>query len=726
MTSSSASVERNDPSVFFDFDSVVIVGASDDPRRIGGVPIFLLRKYGYTGRIYGLHPRHASVQGVPCFVEPAQIPGDVDVAIFCVAAEKVRELLPELQRKGLKGAVVFSSGFSETGDAGRALQCWLTEYARAHRIAILGPNCLGQVSFATGRPLTFSNPFVTLPVAEPGPVALLSQSGAIATNIWADAVFAGARFSHVIMTGNEADLGLADYLEYLADDERTNAVIGYVEALSDGRRFCAAAARMQDRNKPLVLIKVGKSDAGQDAVSSHTGQLCSDDSGYQAAFDRYAVVRANSLEELNDYARIFALGDLRPKVTIVTTSGGAGVYAADLCSELGVEMSVLSPTTEAGLAAIVPAYGRIRNPVDLTAHVVNDVSILRTSLRLLLDDEQTGVLLFLLSGKGLPEQAAEVIEVLTSIQQTTPKKIVLCWLGVPEDVRSRGREAGLIVYQDPARFLRPLKHCFAVRRRAAGDPRARTAPATTHAKAGDAVGHDAQRPDRPAPAFDGARLRERLRPGKDGSRVLGELDCMELLRANGIDTPRHWRARSEEELRSVAAQASYPCVVKMVDPVLAHKSDVGAVVVGIDCADALLDAWRGMVGRLGAREVLVAEQIEKGVEVLVGCVRDETFGVRLTIGAGGVWTNFIREAVTLVPPFDEAYLRDSLERLSLWAPIAGARGQEKLAADALVETVARLAGLGSALCTEVLREFECNPVIVTRTRAVAVDAVGFA
>src|SRR5690606_1171453 len=283
------------------------------------------------------------------------------------------------------------------------------------------------------------------------------------------------------------------------------------------------------------------------------------------------------------------------------------------------------------------------------------------------------------------------------------------WLGVPEDVRSRGREAGLIVYHDPARFLRPLKHCFAARRRAAGDPRARTVPATTHAKAGDAVGHDAQRADRPAPAFDGARLRERLRPGEDGSRVLGELDCMELLRANGIDTPRHWRARSEEELRSVAAQASYPCVVKMVDPVLAHKSDVGAVVVGIDCADALLDAWRGMVGRLGAREVLVAEQIEKGVEVLVGCVRDETFGVRLTIGAVGVGPTFIREAVTLVPPFDEAYLRDSLERLSLWAPIAGARGQEKLAADALVETVARLAGLGSALCTEVLREFECNP-----------------
>lgn len=703
-------MKRNDPSALFDFDSVVIVGASDDPTRIGGVPIFLLKKYGFQGAIYGLNPKRDSVQGLPCFAQPSQLPGKIDVAIFCVAADKVRELLPDLQRKGLKAAVIFSSGFSETGESGRELQRWLTDYARAKGIAVLGPNCLGQISFVKARPLTFSNPFVTLPVMPTGPVALLSQSGAIATNIWADAVFSGARFSHVIMTGNEADLGVADYLEYLADDDCTQAVIGYVEALNDGPRFCAAAARMRERGKPLVLIKVGKSAAGQDAVSSHTGQLCSDDSGYQAAFDRYGIVRANSLEELNDYARIFAIGALEPKVTIVTTSGGAGVYATDLCTELGIETSVLSPHTEAALGEIVPAYGRTRNPVDLTAHVVNDVSILKTSLRLLLDDPETGVLLFLLSGKGLPEQAREVISVLGEIQQGTSKRIVLCWLGVPEDVRRRGRDAGLVIYQDPARFLRPLKGYLAAKRK--------DAPARIGMSTGAL---DEKAP----PVFDRAWLRARLESVQGAAPVLGERHCMELLEQNGIDCPRHWHARSAEDVRRIGEQAPWPCVMKIVAPVIAHKSDVGGVVTKIESARELLAAWERMVQRLGAREVLVAEQIEKGVEVLVGCVRDETFGMRLTLGAGGVWTNHLREAVTLIPPFDEGYLRDALARLSIWAPITGARGQPKLAADELVQTVSKIAALGQVLLEEI-REFECNPVIVTPTRAVAVDAIGFA
>jgi len=681
---------RNGPSVLFDFESVVIVGASDDPKRIGGVPIFLLKKYGFEGKIYGLNPKRDTVQGAPCFAEPAQIPGEVDVAIFCVAAEKIRELLPELQRKGLRGAVIFSSGFSETGESGRALQQWLSDYARANGIVVLGPNCLGQMSFATRRPLTFSNPFVTLPVSPPGPVALLSQSGAVATNIWADAVFAGARFSHVIMTGNEADLGVADYLEYLADDASTEAVIGYVEALNDGPRFCAAAAKLRSRGKPLVMIKVGKSAAGQDAVSSHTG--------------RYGIVRANSLEELNDYARIFAIGPMQPKVTIVTTSGGAGVYATDLCTELGIEMSVLSSETEAGLSQIVPAYGRVRNPVDLTAHVVNDVSILKASLRLMLDDAETGVLLFLLSGKGLPEQAAEVIAVLTSIQEATSKKIVLCWLGVSEEVRRRGREAGLVVYQDPARFLRPLKRYFETNAVAA-----LAAPTISP----------------PPPVLDRAWVRERLERVGDAAPVLGERHCVELLEKSGIDCPRRWHARSAEDVHRIGEQAPYPCVMKIVEPVIAHKSDAGGVVTGITSAAELLAAWQRMVERLGAREVLVAEQIDQGVEVLVGCVRDETFGIRLSLGAGGVWTNFLHEAVTLIPPFDDAYLRASLEKLAIWAPISGARGHDKLAADTLVATVSKIAALGTALCEEI-REFECNPVIVTRTRAVAVDAIGFA
>jgi acetate---CoA ligase (ADP-forming) len=479
-------------------------------------------------------------------------------------------------------------------------------------------------------------------------------------------------------------------------------VIGYIEALKDGPGFCRAAARLRSRGKALVLLKVGVSDTGRDAVSSHTGGLSSDDSGYQAAFDRHGVVRARTLEELNDFARVFSLGTIRPKITAATTSGGAGVYVADLCAELGIEMSTLSAETETALGEFVPSFGRVRNPVDLTAQVVNDISILRSSLEILLGDPQTGVLLFLLSGKGTPEQSAEVIEVMTDVQSRTDKKIVLCWLGVADEVRRRGSDAGLVVYQDPARFLRPLKRYFELQASFAGS----TAPVP----AWPAIAPVAQLP---------------LQPGEDGRLLLTERDAMARLQAAGVDCPRQWLVRSPRELDEAGANVTYPCVMKIVEPVVAHKSDVGGVVVGLRNAAELRTAFEGMVQRLDARVVLIAEQIPPGQEVIVGCLRDETFGMRVTLGAGGVWTNIAADAVTLVPPFDEASIRDGLSRLKLWPVLNGARGQQRYAVDALVHTVARIVQAAWEM-NATLREFECNPVIVTADRAVAVDAIGFA
>lgn len=687
---------------------MVVVGASDDPTRIGGAPISILKKYGYPGKIWGLNPKYSTVQGVPCFAAPEDLPENVDVAIFSLAAASMKDMLPRLKAKGLKGAVVFSAGFGESGAEGRALQDWLRRYARDNGIAILGPNCVGQISFATRRCLIFGNALTVFPPVEAGRVALLSQSGGVATNIWADAVLAGTKFSHMVTTGNEADLGVVEFLDYLADDPGTDAVLGYIEALEDGGAFCRAAARMRRAGKPLVMIKVGTSPTGRDAVSSHTGLLSSDDAGYQAAFDRHGVIRARTLEDLNSYARVFSLPGVKPKITAATTSGGAGVYVADLCAELGIEMSALSKRTEDRLREIVPSFGRVRNPVDLTAQVVNDVSILEKGLRILLEDPSTGVLLFLLSGKGSKAQSEQVIEVFQRLQAGTDKTLVISWLGVTDEVRARGTQAGLLVYQDPGRFLRPLRDYFRVH--------------------GSAEKRAARRPvprERPVPAaLAKAAQALRLQPSAEGRNVIPEADCMDLLEAAGVKGPRRWRVRSETELRAVARKVKYPCVLKVAVPVLAHKSDVGGVVVGIDSAAALLRAWRGMKKRLKATEVLVVEQVGRGVEVLVGAMRDATFGLRLTVGAGGVWTNFAADTVTLIPPFDEAYILERLKTLAIWAPLSGARGQKKVAVDALVRAIAGIAMTARSLGGAVA-EFECNPVIVTDKAAIPVDAIAF-
>jgi len=710
MISSSIDVrEPKSPESLFSFETIAVVGASDDPTRIGGAPIHLLKKYGYSGKIYGINPKYGSVQGVPCFAAPGDVPGNIDVAILCVAADRLVTVLPELKRKGLKGAVIFTAGFIETGEEGRKLQEWLSCYARENKIAILGPNCVGQISFSKRRSLTFANAFMTLPTQPAGRTALLSQSGGIATNIWADAALSGTSFSHVITTGNEADLNFSDCLDYLAGDDETDVVLGYVEGLRDGAGFCRAAKRMQDAGKPLVLIKVGTSAAGQDAASSHTGQLSSDDAGYQAAFDRYGVTRVRSLEQLNDYARLFSMKGLGSKVTTATTSGGASVYVADLCSDLGIEMGVLSPETERQLATVVPSFGRVRNPVDLTAQVVNDISILEVALRALLDDAETDVLMFLLSGKGTLEQSSQVISVLTRLQRTTAKTLVVCWLGVTDEVRKRGLDAGLLVYQDPAKFLVPFADYLRFQQR--------------KASAGSTLSSPAQaEPVRPVVDF--GRLRAEAVPGDGGQLVLGERPSMRLLQEFGIDCPQIHYARSAGDIERIAATMRYPCVMKISEPVIAHKSDCGGVVLNITTREMMLSAWNDMVSRLSAREVMVAEQIESGMEVLVGCVHDQTFGMRLTVGSGGIWTNMVSDSVTLIPPFDAEYIRSVVKQLTIWAPMNGARGQPKLAVDRLIDTIAGIASLGWSLRHE-LREFECNPIIVTPTRAVAADAVGF-
>jgi len=702
----------NSPAILFSFDSVVIVGASEEPTRIGGMPIFLLKKYKYAGKMYGLNPKYASVQGIPCFAQPEEIPGSVDVAIFCVAAESIKGLLPRLKRKGLKGAVVFSAGFGESGGAGSAAQDWLERYAHKHGIAILGPNCLGQISFVTRRSLTFAGPLMNLPVEKPGPVALLSQSGGIATNIWSDSLLAGARFSHMIATGNEADLDFASYLTYLADDKSTEAVVGYIEALKDGAAFCSAAARLQAKGKPLVLIKVGTSDVGRDAVSSHTGRLSSEDAGYQAAFDRYGVTRVSSVQDLNDYARVFTMRKLRPKVTVATTTGGAGVYVADCCVDLGIELAKLSKVTERTLARVVPSYGRIRNPVDVTAQVVNDLSILEASLKALLEDPQTGILLFLLSGKGTPEQSTQVIDIFLRLQNATDKTLVISWFGVPDAIRQRASDAGLIVYQDPVRFLRPLRDVLS--KASSGQ---RKAGATRQLPAGS-------RPAIVRPAAKLGLVRKSLVTAEDGTRVLTEQQCMELLERFGVDCPERWHA-SPARIRRIAGQVRFPCVMKIASPVVPHKSDVGGVVVGIATEEELVAACASMVDRLKATKVMVMEQVGPGMEILVGCLRDATFGMRLTIGSGGMWANFTKDTVTLVPPFTRAYIEACLPRLAIWHPMNGARGQAPHAVGELVRTIERIAELGWQLRND-LREFECNPIIVTQDRAVVVDAIGFA
>lgn len=683
------------PEALFRFDSIAVVGASEDPTRLGGTPIALLERYGYPGRIIGVNPKNRTVQGHPCVATVDELPEPIDAVAFCLPARNLTAMLPVLKRKGMKGLVVFSAGFGESGAEGARLQAWLHAFARENEVALLGPNCAGLISFATRRAITFASAFAVVPVGAPGRVALLSQSGGVAVNIWADAALAGARFSHVITTGNEADQDFAGFLDWLAEDPDTDAVVGYLEGLRSGAAFCDAAARLRAAGKPLVLMKVGRSAVAQDAAASHTAQLASDDAGFQAAFERHGVVRVHSFQELVDASRVLSAGPKGRRVTIATNSGGAGVYIADLCDELGLPLAQLSVATEKALATMIPSFGRVRNPVDLTAQVVNDMSFLERCLKLLLDDPAGDVLVFAFSGKGREQQAAEVIDMLCRVSSASRKKVAVCWLGVPQAIRQKASDAGLLVYADPAAFLRPL------------------------------AAYADFRPVPVAHVDAPARAALSLAAVQAENGMLAEPDALALLEQVGVECVRRWRVRSEEELRACAAEAAFPCVMKISRPVFAHKSDVGGVVLGLRNARELRAAWKDLRTRLHATEVLVAEQVQANLEVLVGWVRDAAFGVRLTLGCGGIWANYVAQVRTLVPPFDRASIRAALHKLPFAGALEGRRGQPSLAVEALVSAIAAIGESGIAL-REALSQFECNPILVTRERAVVADAIGFA
>ncbi|MEI6468696.1 MAG: acetate--CoA ligase family protein [Betaproteobacteria bacterium] len=707
---------KNSPNIFFEFNSVVVVGASDNSTRIGGIPIFLLKKYGFKGKIYGLNPKYTTTLGIQCFSDVKKLPNKIDVAIFCVSADKIQEILPKLKEKGLKGLVIFSAGFTESGSLGKKLQNWLTEYSRSNQIAVLGPNCVGQISFASGRALTFANAFINMPILTEGRVALLSQSGGVATNIWADAVLNGTRFSHMITTGNEADLEFDDYLSYLADDDKTDFVIGYIEGLRDGIKFSLAANRMREKGKPLILIKVGTSAAGRNAVASHTGQLSSDDAGYQAAFDRFGVIRVKTLEELSDFSRVFSFDKLIPKVTIATTSGGAGVYATDLCTDLEIEMSNLSKKTENKLSKIIPSFGRIQNPVDLTAQVINNMSILTNSLSILLDDPECGILLFLLSGKGTLEQSSEVINVINTVQNKSNKKIILCWLGVSDEVRKRGNASGLNVYQDPVNFLRPLQQYFNFTNLSIKKIINKNNSIQTE------ITRDLNLIQRKL--NESIKIKKYFKKDTNGNLMLEEKMCMDLLEEYGVDCPKRYFANSISKIVEISKVIKFPCVMKIVKPIITHKSDLGGVIIGITSKEVLKKEWIRLTTELKATQVMVVEQIEEGIELLVGSIRDETFGLRVTIASGGIWTNLLNSSITLIPPFNESYILSSIQKLPIWKQMSGMRGQQKYALDALIISLLNILQLMWDLRHD-LKEFECNPIIINKNRAVVVDAIGF-
>ena len=670
--------------------SVAIVGCPSDLTRPGARPLVFLQQHRYPGRIYPVNPRHARIGGLPAFPSLAELPEKPDLAWIGVPASDVDAVFGEVVRLGIPNAVILTAGFGETDRAGRRRQAALREQAEAAGVTVLGPNMLGFINCWDRVALTFS-PAGGLEL-QPGPLGVASQSGALAGVVVNRAFDRRLGVSAMISTGNEMGITVSECLEYFADDPRTRAVALVAEGIRDGERFKAAAARLLEAGKPIVAMKVGRSAAGRRNALTHTGALAGSHEAWRAVARQLAIVEVETFEDLVEVAGWLAREARAPRrgVAVLTTSGGASIMTADQLEGRGIALPRLSPPTVRALARLLPEYAATRdNPVDVTAGMSE--ALFADVLATLAADPRVDAVVTTVTGARGVERAENVARVA----RAADKPLLACWLGgsLTEDGLMALDRAGIPCFRNP----RSLAIALAA---------ARTFTATRAAW---------------------RRHRAATRLPRLAAPARGRLDyrtLADLARRAGVPLAPEALVSGPEEAVRAARRLGLPVAAKLVSPDLPHKTEAGALALGLTTEAAVRSAVARLLRRgRGVRvEGVLVQRMVSGVEVLVGVTRDPTFGPLLVVGAGGVEAELAADTACRPLPVTLREIRAMLGEVRALRALAGVRGAPPADVPKLVEAVAAVGRLGLVL-GERLVSLDVNPLVVRpRGRgAVAID-----
>lgn len=682
---------------------IAVIGASADLGRIGGQPVKYLSAYGYPGRVYPVNPNRDEIGGLRCYRSIEAIDGPCDVAIVAVNAKAAVGALRECGRKGMRFAVVLSSGFRESGAEGEALERALLAAAAEHGVRVIGPNCQGYLNLENRLYATFGVLGLE-PQLRQGSVSTVSQSGGFGFSVVMLAEAAGVGFRRIVSSGNEADLTAPELLEGYVDDPGTRVLLAYVEGVRDGRALMRAADRAVRAGKPLFMWKTGNSPAGRQASLSHTANLTGDHAVYRAAFRQAGILEVHDIDEIADKTRAVLAGRLPRgrRVAALGSSAGSCILFADRCTELGLEMAPLAPETEAALAKMLPAFGSPRNPVDVTADIFNDFGAFERAVDLVLRDpniDQLGVLYAGLSG----EVAHRCNQAVAAAARRTDKPVMLAWAARrhrAEAAYAAADDAGIPYFSSPVR----LANAAATLARFA-EQRERAARRTLFA--------ETLRPESAALAV--------------GPGALSESESKRLLADWGIPSSRDLIIQSGEEAAAACAGLRFPLAAKILSADIPHKTEAGGVVLGARDPKELQGAVAAVLHNAKAHApqariegVLVSEMITDGVEMLLGVVADPAFGPTLALGMGGVQAELLRDVTHRIAPFDEETARDMLAELRCAPLLFGYRGRANADVDALVAALTRLSQAAWAHRDRLL-ELDVNPLFV-RPRGLGVVA----
>lgn len=694
-----------DLNAMFQPRSIALIGASSNLTKLSGRPLRFLKEYGYAGKIYPINPNNEEIAGLKCYPNVTAVPDEIDLAMVALPAAAASEAIRECAAKGVKAAIVFSAGFSEMGPEGARLQEELRRAAFEGGIPVNGPNCVGLVGVRSKAVATFSGTMERGSLLE-GPVSFVAQSGALSAYMLAAAQDAGVGFDYWVSTGNEAVLGFADYVSYFVKQESTRTIIAYMEDARDGEAFKDCALEALEAGKPLIILKVGTSEAGSKAATSHTGALAGSDRVYDAVFEQLGVIRVPDVEDLYDLANICSARHWPkgPATAMMTISGGAGILMCDRCEEVGLQVAELTPETVEALRQILPRFASAVNPVDLTAELIATPDLLRRSMEVVLADPKVDSLAIFLGMQW--HTGTKLAGDIAAMAATTEKTVLVNWIAPPVEALPILRANNIPVFSDPGRGIRALGALVRyVQRRERY--RARK---TGGKKIEREAAPEQQRLEKAKQVIQQAR--------QQGRKALTEEQAKAILELYGIPVPKRQRAHHAAEAARVAQEIGFPVVMKIASAEITHKTEAGGVRLGIQDTGEASRAYQEILANAKAYNaaatlegVLVEEMIQDGVQIIVGFKQDSRFGPMVTFGLGGIFVELIRDISLRMAPLDEEEALTMIRETKAYPLLAGFRGEPPRDIAALSQVLLAVSQLAQDFREE-LSELDVNPLMV--------------
>lgn len=689
--------------------AIAVLGASEKKYKIGHLQIQALIDGKFQGEIFPIHPSASEIAGLKSYPTLAEVPSDIDLVIFCVNFNQIKAGLVACAEKKVKSAIIFASGFSETGEEGKKLQQELAQYAKEHGIRLVGPNCVGLVNTSNGLIGTFSPAILTVPMNGKKGVGYVSQSGAFGVLTYMAAAQNGVSFNYFISTGNEMDASFEDFIEYMVHDDETSIISGYLEGTKKPEKLKRLAKLALSKRKPILLMKTGRSNAGSRAAASHTGSLAGSDKIYDAFFKQYGIIRVEDFEDIIAFSKLFNPEKLPTgkNTVIITSSGGRGINEADRCESYGLNIIELSEATKADIRKTLPEYASVSNPIDLTAAAsVTNPEFYLAPLKALVNDPDVDNIIF----TDFPyvwDENSPMLQEFVSIAKASNKVIGV--FPFPLEGMTYPKATETLVANDVSVISGTLNPVRAL---------AKLVQYSSYVQVNEKVSD--VRAD-----YDPVILEDLLKPGA----TLSESEASEVLDRYGIPTAKRYIVKGAEEAVEKAKLIGFPVVLKIDSPHIPHKTEAGAIRLNVSSEDEVLKAFEEVMGNAKnynptakLNGVSVQEMLPNGVEVIIGAHNDETFGPVIMAGLGGIFVEVFKDIAFKVAPLTSKDAMELLEELQGKAILHGARGKAPVDKEAIIDVLLKVSNLMNDN-KDTIKELDINPLIVYEKGIRAADAM---